>query len=246
MFSKAKSGSKNHKAPNNQPSSGGNHKGNDNPPRTGYSSKHSKGFKPSNGSRSGSHFNRKDSHPQPGPSGSSSNNWNKSKPPNKRPELSEKEKERWKTEGLCFHCGKSGHMVTSVPRWKMVKHGKGTSPPGFASANVNINLEQLRELTETTEDLHELKVGMINTWLDSLEVGPNIYESEDESPHTTYGGRIRATWKQRVNLPMLIPVLHLDMVAVHVKTPHPRESCSDSMNIEGIWAVNERGYWTKD
>ncbi len=90
--SKAKSGSKNHKAPDNQPSSGGNHKGNDNPPRTGYSSKHSKGFKPSNGSRSGSHFNGKDSRPQPGPSGSSLNNWNKSKPPNKRPELSEKEK----------------------------------------------------------------------------------------------------------------------------------------------------------
>ncbi|KAK0228953.1 hypothetical protein IW262DRAFT_1456167 [Armillaria fumosa] len=33
-----------------------------------------------------------------------------------------------------------------------------------------------------TEDIHELKVGMINTWLDSLEVGPDVYESEDESP----------------------------------------------------------------
>ncbi len=73
-------------------------------------------------------------------------------------------------------------MSHQCPDGKMVKHGKGTSPPGFASANVNINLEQLRELAETTEDLHELKVSMINTWLDSLEVGPDIYESEDESP----------------------------------------------------------------
>ncbi|KAK0230566.1 hypothetical protein IW262DRAFT_1453467 [Armillaria fumosa] len=172
--SKARPGTRNHKSPDNQPVSGGNGKGNDNPPyppKNRSSHKPSKGFKPS-----------KDSRSPPGPSGNSSGNWNKSKSPPKHPELSEKEKEHRKTEGLCFRCGKSGHMSHQCLDGKIVKNGKSTSPPGLTSANVNINIEQLRELAETTEDIHELKVGMINTWLDSLEVGPDVYESEDESP----------------------------------------------------------------
>ncbi len=125
-------------------------------------------------------------------------------------------------------------MSRQCPDGKMVKHRKGTSPPGFASANVNINLEQLCELAETTEDLHELKVSMINTWLDSLEVGPNVYESEDKSPI----------------LPMVSDLSNSEMEGESTnvdsstasrhgccscENSHPRESCSDSMNIEGIW-----------
>ncbi|KAK0462191.1 hypothetical protein IW261DRAFT_1576434 [Armillaria novae-zelandiae] len=173
-ISKAQSGTRNHKGTDNQPTLSGNGKGNDNPPyppKNRSSHKPHKGFKPS-----------KDSRSQTGPSGNSSGNWNKPKPPPKRPELSKKEKEHQKAEGLCFCCGKSGHMSHQCPDGKTVKSGKSTSPPGLTSANVNINIEHLRELAETTEDIHELKVGMINTWLDSLEADPNVYESQDESP----------------------------------------------------------------
>ncbi len=122
----------------------------------------------------------------------------------------------------------------------MVKHRKGTSPPGFASANVSINLEQLCELAEITEDLHELKVGMINTWLDSLEVGPDVYKSEDESP-------ILPTVLDLSDSEMEGESPDIDSSAASrhsccsCENSHPRESCSDSVNIKGIWhSMSER------
>lgn len=151
------------KGPNGSPPPGGNGKGgNDGPSKNGGQFKSKKNFnKQFNSSSQAGNSHDKPHGLSNGPSGSSSHVWNKGKPPPKRPELLEKEKAHRKMEGLCFWCGKNGHMSRQCPDGKTVKSEKNNSPPGFSNANMNVDVEGLQSLAETTEDLHELRVGMV-------------------------------------------------------------------------------------
>ncbi|PBK73739.1 hypothetical protein ARMSODRAFT_972126 [Armillaria solidipes] len=93
-------------------------------------------------------------------------------------ELSEQEKACFKSEGLCYHCGKSSHMAHQCPEGKNVPSERKNNPPRFSTSNVNF--ENLHGLADTTEDLHELKVGMMQYLYDDL-ISEEEY-SEDDCP----------------------------------------------------------------
>jgi len=80
--------------------------------------------------------------------------------------LSEKELEKRRSEGLCYHCGGSDHISRNCPKGKSVNH-TGNKPPGKTSFSV-----ELGAIGEASESSPEV--------LDSLPLGA-IKFTEDTS-----------------------------------------------------------------
>jgi Retroviral aspartyl protease/Zinc knuckle len=96
------------------------------------------------------------------PSGS---NYRDSKP--SRPQLSEKEKSELLAAGKCFKCKEVGHLARNCPQGSFVKSDKSGKAPGLPTYRIGLELNQikeidkLRELAESTEELHDLPVGAV-------------------------------------------------------------------------------------
>ncbi len=70
-------------------------------------------------------------------------------------------------------------MARQCPDGKNVPSERNNKPPGFSS--LNVNFENLHGLADTTEDLHELKVGMMRRPIND-ESASNEFDSEDDCP----------------------------------------------------------------
>lgn len=84
-------------------------------------------------------------------------------------QLSEKERNELIAAGKCFRCKEIGHMSWQCPQGNFVQSGKPGKAPGLPSHGISINeddlheVEHLRELAETTEELPMLSLNMITS-----------------------------------------------------------------------------------
>jgi hypothetical protein len=79
--------------------------------------------------------------------------------------LSDKERTELLAAGKCFKCRESGHLARQCPQGVFVKLDKSGRAPGMSTFNINTDLdaiERLRDLAETTEDVHEIPCGAIS------------------------------------------------------------------------------------
>ncbi|KAJ3963622.1 hypothetical protein EV361DRAFT_985947, partial [Lentinula raphanica] len=107
---------------------------------------------------------------------------NNSKPHNQRRELTDKEKDEYRASGRCFRCGVQGHMSRQCPEGKSVPSSSSSGgPPGIASNHVGIDAERLRTLAETTEEITELGIGMMNIELSDDESWDRLSDTTHDS-----------------------------------------------------------------
>ncbi|RDB15757.1 hypothetical protein Hypma_003696 [Hypsizygus marmoreus] len=86
-----------------------------------------------------------------------------------RSQLTEKERNELLTVGKCFKCKEAGHMARQCPKGNFVKSDRSGRAPGMTNFSIGIdaaNSEYLQELSETTEMLHDIPVGVISFDLD--------------------------------------------------------------------------------
>ncbi|KAG5634082.1 hypothetical protein H0H81_003468, partial [Sphagnurus paluster] len=70
--------------------------------------------------------------------------------------LSKEEKNELLAAGKCFKCRETGHLSRNCPKGNSV-HSSRRGPPGIASFNIGVDLEEaerLRDLAEATETIH--------------------------------------------------------------------------------------------
>ena len=86
--------------------------------------------------------------------------------PRSTPQISEKEREKRRAEGLCYGCGGSDHISRNCPDSKSVTH-TGNKPPGKTS--FSMELGAIGEVSDP-EVLDSLPLGAIDFMDDSLDV----------------------------------------------------------------------------
>jgi len=92
--------------------------------------------------------------------------------PQSSPQLSEKELEKRRSEGLCYRCGGSDHILRNCPEGKSVNH-MGNKPPGKTSFSV-----ELGAIGEASESSPEV--------LDSLPLGAIEFAEDTSDCHCSH------------------------------------------------------------
>jgi hypothetical protein len=83
--------------------------------------------------------------------------------------MSDKEKNELLAAGKCFKCKETGHQARHCPQGSFMKSDKSGKAPGLPTYKIGLDLDEikevdgLRELADTTEELQEITCGAIST-----------------------------------------------------------------------------------
>jgi Zinc knuckle len=94
--------------------------------------------------------------------------------------MSEKERNELLAAGKCFKCKEPGHLARNCPHSTFVKSDKSGKAPGLPSYKIGIDLaevDELRELADTTKELHDIPCRAISFDLDKDPYLENFEES---------------------------------------------------------------------